>query len=64
MRIEAELLAKMRQLAREENRTLTNFVETVLRQRLTGGVAHSAPTPEAPLARAAKQIKDKPTHAA
>jgi hypothetical protein len=34
VRIEAELLAEARQCAQAENRTLTNFIETVLRQRV------------------------------
>jgi hypothetical protein len=34
VRLENGLLAKMRQAARDENRTLTNFVETLLVQRL------------------------------
>jgi hypothetical protein len=64
VRIEAGLLAEMRQLAREENRTLTNCIETVLRQRLARAVASSSPTPEAPPSPSAEQIKDKPAHAA
>lgn len=54
----------MRRLAREENLTPTEFIETVSRQRLAGAVAGSSPTPEAPPARSAEQTKDKPTHAA
>ena len=65
VRIEAGLLAELRQLAREENRTLTNLIETVLRQRLAGAVPPpSAPRTKAVPARAAKRNKDKPTNAA
>lgn len=35
MRFDAELLAQARCQAAEENRTLTNFIETVVRQRVT-----------------------------
>jgi len=35
VRIEARLLAEARQCARGENRSLTNFIETVLRERIT-----------------------------
>ena len=60
VRIEAGLLAELRLLAREENRTLTNLIETVLQQRLARPVAR----PGAPPARSARRIKDKPTNAA
>jgi predicted HicB family RNase H-like nuclease len=35
-RLDPELLAKAKVTARQENRTLTNFVETVLKQALGG----------------------------
>lgn len=60
VRIEAGLLAELRLLAREENRTLTNLIETVLQQRLARPVAR----PETPPAHSARRIKDKPTNAA
>jgi hypothetical protein len=34
LRIEPELLAAVRHQANAENRTLTNFIETVLKERL------------------------------
>ncbi|WP_206667638.1 hypothetical protein [Muricoccus nepalensis] len=65
VRIEAGLLEELRQLAREENRTLTNLIETVLRQRLAGAVpSSSASEAKAVPARTAKRKKDKPTNAA
>ena len=48
-RFDAELLAKARHSAQRENRTLTNFVETVLKQAVdeaaAGGGRTSAPAP-------------------
>jgi hypothetical protein len=37
LRIEADLLKEARRCASEENRTLTNFIETVLKARIAGG---------------------------
>ena len=34
IRVDPTLLAAVRHRAREENRTLTNFIETILRQRV------------------------------
>ena len=34
IRIDADLLAAARECARRDNRTLTNFIETVLRRRI------------------------------
>ncbi|MCJ2119535.1 hypothetical protein MKK65_23705 [Methylobacterium sp. J-001] len=34
LRIDPELLAAARECARQDNRTLTNFIETALRQRI------------------------------
>ena len=34
IRIDPELLARARECANQENRTLTNFIETVLMERL------------------------------
>jgi hypothetical protein len=34
VRVEAELLTEARRCASQENRTLTNFIETVLRRRI------------------------------
>jgi hypothetical protein len=36
LRIEAGLLAAVRRCAAEENRSLTNFIETVLKARVAG----------------------------
>jgi predicted transcriptional regulator len=33
-RFDADVLAKARQLAQRDNRTLTNFIETILKQAL------------------------------
>jgi len=35
-RFDADLLAKARHLAQRDNRTLTNFIETILKQSLDG----------------------------
>jgi hypothetical protein len=37
LRIEADLLMEVRRCAAEENRTLTNFIETVLKARVAAG---------------------------
>jgi hypothetical protein len=42
MRFDPDLLAKARFEAARENRSLTNFIETVVRQR----VADASPTPD------------------
>jgi hypothetical protein len=34
IRVEADLLQRAREVAERENRTLTNFIETVLKERL------------------------------
>jgi hypothetical protein len=34
IRIDLELLASARKCAKQENRTLTNFIETVLKERI------------------------------
>ncbi|MBI0539469.1 hypothetical protein D9599_28540 [Roseomonas sp. KE2513] len=62
VRIETGLLAEMRQRAREENRTLTNFIETVLRQRISGPPPHSPASVQRNSAQTSRP-KDKPTHA-
>ncbi len=59
VRTHSELLADARHCAREENRTLTNFIETVLRQRIKAA-AVQAPASSAK----ATRTGDKPTHAA
>ena len=58
VRVDPELLAEARRCAREENRTLTNFIETVLRQKVA-----SSPPPPGAATRASKRLKDKPQHA-
>jgi hypothetical protein len=37
LRIEIDLLKEVRRCASEENRTLTNFIETVLKTRVAAG---------------------------
>ena len=37
LRIEVDLLKEVRRCASEENRTLTNFIETVLKARIAAG---------------------------
>jgi hypothetical protein len=44
IRIDPELLADARALAKEENRTLTNFLETALKERVS--TSHSPQTPK------------------
>jgi hypothetical protein len=39
VRIDSELLANARALAKEENRTLTNFLETALKERIGASVS-------------------------
>jgi hypothetical protein len=43
-RLDPGLLAKARHFAQRENRTLTNFVETLLKQAVDGPASGSAPT--------------------
>ncbi|MGZ3273045.1 MAG: hypothetical protein ACXU82_09290 [Caulobacteraceae bacterium] len=43
-RLDPGLLAKARHSARQENRTLTNFVETLLKQAVEGPVSGTLPT--------------------
>lgn len=45
VRIEADLLEAVRVHARQENRTLTNFIETVLRTKI--GASGSVPRSDA-----------------
>ena len=59
VRIHSDLLAEARRCAREENRSLTNFIETVLRQRIrTARQQALASSAEVTL------TGDEPTHAA
>jgi len=44
-RLDPDLLAKARHSAQRENRTLTNFVETLLKQAVDGPASGSRPTP-------------------
>lgn len=43
-RLDPGLLAKARNSAQRENRTLTNFVETLLKQAVDGPASDSRPT--------------------
>jgi len=48
-RLDPDLLARARTTARRENRTLTNFVETVLKTAVDGGpAAHEQTTSSKP----------------
>jgi hypothetical protein len=42
-RFDADVLSLARQLAQQENRTLTNFIETILKQALYGSERHDKP---------------------
>lgn len=44
-RLDPGLLAKARHSAQRENRTLTNFVETLLKQAVDDPASGSGPTP-------------------
>jgi hypothetical protein len=39
LRIDPDLLAQAKRMAASENRTLTNFIETLMKQRLDGTAA-------------------------
>jgi hypothetical protein len=43
VRLNPDLLAEVRQSAARDNRSLTNFIETALRERINGG-SHSQRT--------------------
>lgn len=45
VRLNPDLLAKVRQSAARDNRSLTNFIETALRERI-GGLARGLGAPE------------------
>jgi len=45
-RLDAELLERVRRMAQAENRTLTNFVETVLKRSFEPGEMRSATPPQ------------------
>ena len=61
VRIEAGLLAETRRCAHAENRTLTNFIETVLRRKVTGAVPATSPG-AARRTCTTGRAKDKPPH--
>jgi hypothetical protein len=42
IRLDPELLASARQRAKEENRTLTNFLETALKERFASAVSRTS----------------------
>jgi predicted transcriptional regulator len=46
-RLDAELLERVRKMAQAENRTLTNFVETVLKRSFEPVEVRPAPTGQA-----------------
>jgi hypothetical protein len=57
LRIEADLLMEVRRCAAEENRTLTNFIETVLKARVAAGSRALARPPAEKL-----EAEDDPQH--
>ena len=61
MRFDPDLLAKARQQAARENRTLTNFIETVVRQRVAdpGPAACPVDAPAAGPSAAAPPVVDQ-----
>jgi hypothetical protein len=44
VRLNPDLLAEVRQSAARDNRSLTNFIETALRERINGGASSRQPT--------------------
>jgi len=64
VRIETQLLDEARRCASEENRTLTNFIETVLRRRVAETSSKAPVTPNTGVTRTARRIKDKTSHVA
>lgn len=60
VRIDADLLSQARRRAREDNRTLTNFIETVLRQTIAERAA-PLPNSAAPEVTAGRS-NDRPSH--
>ena len=61
MRFDPELLAEARLQAARENRTLTNFIETVVRQRVAapGPATRPGNAPVAGLSAAAPPVADQ-----
>lgn len=43
VRLNPDLLAEVRQSAARDNRSLTNFIETALRERVNGVARHQSP---------------------
>lgn len=60
VRIDADLLSQARRCAREDNRTLTNFIETILRQKVAERPAHLTTSAKQELT--AGRTKDRPSH--
>jgi hypothetical protein len=54
VRLNPDLLAEVRQSAARDNRSLTNFIETALRDRISGGARGRASFPGS-----AQEFKDK-----
>jgi len=59
IRVEPALLAAVRRRAQDENRTLTNFIETILRQHLAASNQTKTAADEG---RLIKVAKDKMKH--
>jgi len=55
IRLDPELLATARMKAKEENRTLTNFLETALKERLDGHRTSRTPSQSVNSQKPAKQ---------
>ncbi len=62
LRVDSDLLLAAKRCARVENRTLTNFVETVLRQHIATADSNLDQTPGIARSRPTQRINGKPSH--
>lgn len=62
VRIDAELLFEVRRCASMQNRIVTNFIETMLRERIAKTDLALLATPGVGPIRDSKRIKDKTAH--
>lgn len=62
VRIDTDLLLQARRCASSENRTLTNFIETVLCERIIKTTRIPLVAPATKSVRASKRNKDKNAH--
>ncbi len=58
VRVETELLAQARHCAQQKNRSLTNFIETVLRRRISEMTALHAPLQRQASRKAVSRLTD------